>query len=155
MTLHPTHSTGHAFTRETIPLTPPATVLVVDGSEANRDHIADLLRTCGYRTLVAPNALAAVTLLSRDRPVLLVSDLRLLIANAGSFLAYCRSAFPDVPILMLGDEVPDAPPDIEAGMAGFLLKPIDPGKFCVAVCRMIGRAATRMAGARLRSSRSL
>jgi CheY-like chemotaxis protein len=155
MILSSVHSTGHASARETVPPTLPATVLVVDGSEANRDHMAALLRICGYRAVVAPHVLAAVALLAKIRPVLIVCDLRLLMADTGSLLAYCRSEFHDVPILMLGNEVPDAPPNIETGMAGFLLNPIDPGKFCAAVCRVIARAAMRTAGARHRPGRPL
>jgi DNA-binding response OmpR family regulator len=82
-----------------------------------------------------------MALLPGLHPILIIGELELLCRDTGSLLAYCRAEQPDVPILMLAAALPDSPPDVEAGMAGFLLKPIDPGKFCAAVNRVITRAA--------------
>jgi DNA-binding NtrC family response regulator len=141
MTPSSVHSTGHDSTLEIIPTALAPAVLVVDGSETCRDSLISLLRISGYRAIGAPNARVAMALLPGWHPVLIVSDLRVLASDAGSLLAYCRTEHPDVPILMLAHELPDAPPEVESGMAGFLLKPIDAGKFCSAVSRVIARAA--------------
>lgn len=105
------------------------TVLVVDDLEANLSLLDHILSTQGYRVLRARDGEEALELVVRDRPDLVLSDVRMPRCD-GFDLCRALKAAPETRltpvVLMTGAaEAADRITAIEAGANDFVTKPID------------------------------
>ena len=102
-----------------------ATILIVDDEQTLRELLADVLETEGHRVMMAGNGREALTIVARDRPDLVVSDVMMPLLNG---VGLCRQIKADpstasVPVILMssvGPRVVDG-----SGADAFLRKPFD------------------------------
>jgi two-component system, OmpR family, response regulator len=78
-----------------------ATVLVVDDEEYIRDLVSSSLRLAGFSARAVPDGTQAIAALDRDRPDLVVLDVRLPGMNGFDVCRKLRAAGNDVPVIFL------------------------------------------------------
>lgn len=102
-----------------------ATILIVDDEQPLRELLADVLEMDGHRVMMAGNGREALTIVARDRPDLVVSDVMMPLLNG---VRLCRQIKADpstasVPVILMssvGPHVVDG-----SGADAFLKKPFD------------------------------
>lgn len=110
-------------------------VVVADGERSIRDLVSDGLRAHGYRVLAVSDGPSAMKLMKNN-----VGDVRLVIVDAGlSVYPELRSAFPDLPVVVTGTEVPPSSSELADGMARVLKKPFVLDQILVAVGSSLGK----------------
>jgi two-component system alkaline phosphatase synthesis response regulator PhoP len=129
---------------------PEQTILVVEDEPHIVEVVRDYLRQAGYRVLVASDGPAALGLVRRERPDLVVLDLMLPGGMDG--LEICRrlrqdNTLADTPILMLTarTEETDRVVGLELGADDYVTKPFSPREVVArvrAVLRRAGRGGT-------------
>ncbi|MDT8447607.1 MAG: ATP-binding protein [bacterium] len=106
----------------------PATLLVVDDSEMNRTLLRGFLEKVGLQTLDAANGLEALEVAKRNRPQMILMDLKMPLMDgyeATAELKRDRSTAP-IPVLAVTASVlqPDLDQIDQLGFEGYLLKPV-------------------------------
>ncbi len=76
-------------------------ILVVEDNDGVRDTISRMLRAAGYQTLLAPDAAAALELLRRTVPDLVLSDLVMPGIQGDELVRRLRSAHPGLPVVLM------------------------------------------------------
>jgi CheY-like chemotaxis protein len=120
----------------------PRSVLLVEDDEASQYILATLLRHVGYHTLVARTAAAAMKILERQPPDLVIMDIGLPGVDGFALTERIRSdpRTRDLPVLVVTVHV--FPEDIQraaqAGCTGFMAKPVDPLAVVARVKSLIG-----------------
>jgi DNA-binding response OmpR family regulator len=119
-----------------------STVLVVDDEPIVRDVVVRYLRRDGFATLEAGTGEAALTLLERELPSLVVLDVML---PGTDGLEVCRHirASSDIPIVLLtarGDEA-DRIVGLELGADDYVTKPFSPRELAIRVRNLLRRTA--------------
>ena len=104
-------------------------VLIVDDGDRNRKLARDVLRQAGFRTIEAGTAAEGIALASEHLPDVILMDLRLPDLD-GSEAARLLSAEPRtsrIPVVAVTALPLDAGDAwlVEAGFAGYIVKPID------------------------------
>ena len=80
----------------------PGCILVVDDDSSLREVLADVLEFVGYRTLQAPDAAQAMTILRTDAPVdALVTDMTMPGADGITLIREARAFRHDLPAILL------------------------------------------------------
>ena len=108
-------------------------VLIVDDSDRNRKLARDVLRSARFRTLEAGTAEEGIALASEHQPDVILMDLRLPDFDgteaARRLVAGPRTSH--IPIVALTALPLDAHDEwlVDAGFAGYILKPIDTDAF--------------------------
>jgi diguanylate cyclase (GGDEF)-like protein/PAS domain S-box-containing protein len=132
-------------------MTPPASLLVVDDNEANRDALSRLLRKRGYAVTAAADGLGALHLVERSTFDLILLDVEMPGVSGLDVLKEIREhqSRSQLPIIMVtarsaGSDVVRA---LELGANDYVTKPID---FPVAVARIDTQLALRRAVADVR-----
>ena len=102
-------------------------ILLVDDEPAARSALAELLRYEGYRVETAGSAEEALTHTSRDRPDIVLTDLRMPGIGGLELLQRMREADPRASIVVMTayaafDSIVAA---MKAGAVDYLLKPVD------------------------------
>ncbi|MDF0601322.1 response regulator [Psychromarinibacter sp. C21-152] len=107
---------------------PPATVLVVDDSRAQRRLLATYLKKMGLNVVEAPSGEAALTLCQIEQPDLIVSDW---VMPGMDGLAFCRAframrgdRYGYFVLLTSNDEKHEVAVGLDAGADDFLTKPV-------------------------------
>ena len=115
-------------------------VLVVDDEPVLGDLLRDALRDEGYDVVVAGDGRAALDLLVRERPDLVVMDVMMsgLDGRAAYRAMRSRGDLPDVPVVMTSAAV--GPDRLDPSIAAFLPKPFDLNDLLAVVARLIGRS---------------
>jgi DNA-binding NtrC family response regulator len=119
----------------------PPQVLVVDDSKEIRDSLTIVLRAGGHGVIEAEDALAAQRILRNERPVLVITDLEMPVADGWELLEHCHEQHPGVPVLIISGAPLGQRPEVERWAAGFLLKPFSLSRFRTEVQRLVLRAA--------------
>jgi two-component system alkaline phosphatase synthesis response regulator PhoP len=102
-----------------------ATILIVDDEQPLRELLADVLETDGHRVMMAGNGREALTIVARDRPDLVVSDVMMPHLNG---VGLCRQIKADpstasVPVILMSSVGPHVVAG--SGADAFLKKPFD------------------------------
>jgi len=110
-----------------------ARVLLVEDNRDNLELARYLLQCAGHTVLAAMNGAEGVTLVQRDPPDLVVSDLQMPVLDGYEMLRAMR-ADPQIPrmpmIAVTAFSMPgDSTRALAAGFDGYLSKPIDPETF--------------------------
>lgn len=104
-------------------------VLIVDDNDRNRKLARDVLRMAGIRTLEAATAAEGIAIASEHLPDVILMDLRLpdLDGTEAARLIRADSRTARIPVVAMTALRLDARDDwlLEAGFAGYIVKPID------------------------------
>jgi len=107
----------------------PASILIVDDYEDNRQMMRKLLEMIGYRVLEADNGLDAVRLTQQERPSLVIMDLGLPLLGGieAAKMIHETPATSEIPIIILSayDAAIAQDDAIASGCSGYLTKPVD------------------------------
>jgi len=118
-------------------------VLIVDDNDRNRKLAGDVLRLAGFRTIEAASAAEGIALATELLPDVILMDLRLPDLD-GTEAARMLRAGPRtsrIPVVALTALPIDARDDwlLDAGFAGYIVKPIDTDEFPDVVRRFCTR----------------
>jgi len=126
--------------------TPPATILIVDDEELNRDGLARRLQRHDYEVVTAPGGRAAIELLGGRRFDLVLHDIMMPGMNGLEVLKFLRrvDSLIDLPIIMVTakGESEDMVEALELGANDYVTKPLD---FPVVLARIRTQLALRRA----------
>ena len=86
----------------------PRTILIVDGNVSNRESTARLVESLGYQSLQTPGLAKAVEQLEKQDPDFVLLGFDLDDGNGLEALSQVRDVAPDVPIVMLADDLWDS-----------------------------------------------
>jgi two-component system, cell cycle response regulator DivK len=104
-------------------------VLIVDDNDRNRKLARDVLRMAGIRTLEAATATEGIAIASEHLPDVILMDLRLpdLDGTGAARLLRADPRTARIPVVAMTALPLDARDDwlLDAGFAGFIVKPID------------------------------
>jgi signal transduction histidine kinase/PAS domain-containing protein/ActR/RegA family two-component response regulator len=120
-------------------------VLVVDDEPDARQLIKRLLDECGASVVTAADAAAALALIERERPDILVSDVGMPGANGYELLSQVRSLGParggNVPAIALTAfaRSEDRTRALRAGFLAHVAKPVEPSELVATVASVVGR----------------
>ena len=108
-------------------------VLIVDDNDRNRKLAADVLRSAGFRTIEAATAADGIALASEHLPAVILMDVRLPDLD-GAEAVRMLGAEPRtsrIPVVAVTALRIDASDDwfLDAGFAGYVVKPIDIDEF--------------------------
>lgn len=122
--------TGQPGSRVEAGRTPPASILVVDDNEANRDVLSRSLARLGYEVRCAENGRAALDVLTSADVDLVLLDIMMPELDGYAVLAHRRAdprlrSIPFIVISATGDDA-SVIPCIEMGAEDYLPKPFDP-----------------------------
>jgi two-component system sensor histidine kinase/response regulator len=105
-------------------------VLVVDDDDRIRILLLDTLSALGYNTIGAKDGEEAVDLLEKQKPDVVISDIKMPKLNGLSLLRNIKNKDPKVPVLMITGYNFTYTRDqaLDSGADGFLVKPFRIGK---------------------------
>jgi DNA-binding NtrC family response regulator len=123
-----------------------ATVLVVEDDEATRFGVCGSLRTSGFRVIEAESCAGAVAAF-RERPDVVVTDLRLPDGDALCFLPQLRAAAVPVLIVTGYGTIDLAVRAVKEGAEDFLTKPVDVKVLATCIHAAVDKRRRKTAGA--------
>ena len=117
-----------------------AKVMVVDDSLFMRNHIAKLLSSYGYETIVAEDGEQAVQVYCDDSPDVVLMDITMPKKDGLEALLEIRQYDPRASVIMLTalDQKMAATRAIHLGARDFLVKPIPPNELVAALQKALG-----------------
>jgi PAS domain S-box-containing protein len=120
----------------------PATILVVDDTEAIRYAKVRTLRRAGYSVLEAADGGGALALAAEARPVLVLLDVKLPDINGIEVCRILKREWPEILVLQMSAsfvESEDRMRGLDNGADTYLVEPVEPGELLASV-----RALLRM-----------
>jgi two-component system cell cycle response regulator DivK len=123
----------------------PRTILIVEDDEGMRSVYADALRHRGYRVLIANHGAEGVHLARRNRPDLILLDIRMPVMDGWGAAEYLKAdpQTRDVPICAIS-AFEARPGELNPADCRFfdcfLMKPIEPRELVAEVDRRLGGA---------------
>ena len=112
-------------------------VLVVEDNEINMELVGDVLRAKGYRTLEATSGEAALEVVQKQAPDLILLDIQLPGMDGYTTLQRLRAmpATAETPVVALTAQAMEGDREsfLAAGFDGYISKPIDVPEFVRAV----------------------
>jgi CheY-like chemotaxis protein len=118
------------------------TILVVDDDEAVRALACETLQLLGYRVLDADSGPAALAILERETPELMLFDYAMPGMSGAELAAIARERWPDVPIVFASGHADTAA--VEAALGGqatILRKPFNMETLARTIAGLVGRSA--------------
>jgi CheY-like chemotaxis protein len=104
----------------------PKTILLLEDQDTTRRSMANLLRSEGYRVLVARNALEAQALCADQEPDVALLDIELPGLQGNEWALYLKDMSPDTRIIFVSGKPGLAGLDRYGPDVHFLHKPVDP-----------------------------
>ncbi len=103
------------------------TILIIDDETSIRQSFADFLDDRNYRTLIAENGRIGIDLFQRERPDLVLVDLRMPEVNGLEVLSRIKAESPDTPMIVISGtgEIREAVEALRRGAWDYLIKPIE------------------------------
>ena len=103
-------------------------VLLVEDDDVQRELLKEILSEAGFKVLTSSTAEGALSLLSRENPGVIVTDVRLPGIDGITFLKKVKSEFPDTEVIVITafSSVEDAVGAIKSGAFHYVTKPFDP-----------------------------
>lgn len=117
----------------------PRRILVVEDDRMVRHALVEWLGISGHATCEAENASTALAMLERDKPDLVLSDVRMPGLSGLELLERLRVLDPDLPVVLItghGD-VPLAVAAMRLGAHDFITKPYDPDHLAAIINRAL------------------
>src|SRR5687768_7144131 len=113
-----------------------STVLVVDDEPDIRYLLRVILELAGYRVVEAAHGEAALELVRRSAPQLVVTDQMMPVMNGGELIERLRAGASTkaIPIVMVSGTR-----SVQPGVDALLEKPVDPAELIVLVDRLTGK----------------
>jgi len=107
-----------------------ARVLVADDDDKIRTLLLDTLSALGYKTIGAKDGEEALAILERQKPDVVISDIKMPKLNGLSLLRNIKNKNPKIPVLMITgyDLTYTRDQALESGADGFLVKPFRIGR---------------------------
>lgn len=114
---------------------PSATVLIVDDEPDMLENVARILRRGAYGCLIAGSGRDALALVARDRPDLILTDLRMPGMDGLALLRAVKQLSPLTPVVIFTAYASEAigQEALGAGAAAFLAKPFSGAELLQAV----------------------
>ena len=103
-------------------------ILIVDDEPDIVEVLGDRLGASGFDVRIALSARACYAAVAEDAPDLILLDIQMPEVGGMEALAELKANYPDIPVLMCSaSTVQGAPQEaLEAGAAGYVLKPFEP-----------------------------
>ena len=123
---------------------PEATLLVADDAREIREFVADVvLRPNGYRVLEAADGATALELITRERPQLVISDIKMPGITGLDLARAVHHEWPGLPVILITAEGSEeiAQQALRAGVFDYFIKPFDPEELLQSVARALARSA--------------
>jgi len=119
-----------------------ARILVVDDSGFQRKRTCRVLHRVGYETLDAPDGKAALEIVERESPDLVITDLNMPVMTGMEFLTALQERGVVLPVVVLTSDVQDTTREecLERGAAEVLNKPVNDDRLLVTVEGFLGPA---------------
>ena len=116
-------------------------ILVVDDEPFVCELLSRWLKAEGYSCDVASNGEAAIELLKREQPHLVVSDIIMPGMSGLDLLTIMKTKFPDVAVIMVTvvDDRKTAIMTLEVGAYGYVIKPFDRNEILINVANALER----------------
>ena len=104
-----------------------ATILLVDDDDGLRRLLSMRLGSAGFEVQQAESAEAALASVRRERPSIVVTDLKMDGMDGMGLLENLREHYPGLPVILLTAHgtIPDAVEATQSGAYDFLTKPVD------------------------------
>jgi DNA-binding NtrC family response regulator len=117
------------------------TILVVDDDENLRWVTQTQLEDIGYTVVTVPSGEAALTAIEKERPSLVLSDLKMPGISGIDLLERIRAREPDIPVVLMTafGTIQSAVQAVKAGAYDYLTKPIDTEELLLVVSRALER----------------
>jgi two-component system, NtrC family, response regulator HydG len=129
-----------------------ATVLVVDDDPEMTNVLCDVLRDSGHLPISANSAVEALTLVQRERPDLLVSDLRMNGMSGRQLQIELKRVAPELPVIIITafGSIETAVESMRLGASDYITKPFSNEDFVLVVSRALENRTLRREVKRLR-----
>jgi DNA-binding NtrC family response regulator len=123
--------------------TTPQHVLVVDDDSAQRSLLSSFLTQCGVSVQTSESGEEALASIARERPAMLISDVRMPGMTGLELLDEIREKCNDLPVLLVTAhaDIRDAVGAMRQGVVDYLEKPIDLEELLAAVQGVVGDGA--------------
>ena len=103
---------------------PRPRILIVDDEARVRDMLADFLRNEGFAVQTAGNGDAALAAIERQRPTLLLLDMRMPVMDGRTLVDVLRSRGMDLPVVVMTGAADARQHAEELGAVAYVAKPI-------------------------------
>jgi DNA-binding NtrC family response regulator len=132
--------------------TDQATIVVVDDDREMASVLCDLLSEAGYRALSANSAADALTLVNRNDPDLLISDLRMSGMTGHELQLELKRTSPNLPVMIITafGSIPTAVESMKLGAFDYITKPFANDELLLVVSRALENRQLRQEVRRLR-----
>jgi two-component system NtrC family response regulator len=116
-------------------------IMVVDDDENLRWVTQTQLEDAGYQVLTLPNGETALSALDKQRPSLVLTDLKMPGISGIELLERIRTQEPDIPVILMTafGTIQSAVQAVKAGAYDYLTKPIDAEELLIVVGRALER----------------
>ncbi len=122
-------------------------VLVAEDDPALRDALADTLRFAGFRVTAVADGGAALAVLEREPPGLLLTDVQMAPIDGHELLLRARARWPEVPVVLITayGSIERAVAAMRDGAADYLVKPFDADAL-ISLVQRLGRSPEQADG---------
>jgi DNA-binding NtrC family response regulator len=129
-----------------------ATILVVDDDAAMTSAVCEVLRQSGYLALSAQSGSEALEIVKRERPDLLISDLRMTEMSGHQLQQELETVAPDLPVVIITafGTIESAVESMKLGARDFITKPFSNKELLLVVSRALENRRLRQEVKQLR-----